>query len=145
MLSKTTGCCCDNDESPSLDLASVDECEPLLAASIHYRIAIGPHTGRKAVTLHTISSNLPADNPCIAQLSGFSLHAGTRCQAHERDSLERLCRYIARPAVSNERLSVNDRGQVVYRLKQPFHYGITHVVSWLRNQLYTPKPDFCEC
>ena len=35
---------------------------------------------------------------------------GTRCQAHERDSLERLCRYIARPAVSNERLSVNDRG-----------------------------------
>ena len=53
---------------------------------------------------------------------------GTRCQAHERDSLERLCRYIARPAVSNERLSVNDRGQVVYRLKHPFHDGTTHVV-----------------
>ena len=53
---------------------------------------------------------------------------GTRCQAHERDSLERLCRYIARPAVSNERLSVNDRGQVVYRLKHSFHDGTTHVV-----------------
>ena len=50
------------------------------------------------------------------------------CQAHERDSLERLCRYIARPALSNERLSVNDRGQVVYRLKHPFHDGTTHVV-----------------
>ena len=48
----------------------------------------------------------------------------TRCQAHERDSLERLCRYIARPAVSNERLSVNDRGQVVYRLKRVFHIDI---------------------
>ena len=53
---------------------------------------------------------------------------GTRCQAHERDSLERLCRYIARPALSNERLSVNDRGQVVYRLKHPFGDATTHVV-----------------
>ena len=32
----------------------------------------------------------------------------------------RLPRYIARPALSNERISVNDRGQVVYRLKHPF-------------------------
>ena len=54
--------------------------------------------------------------------------ARPRCRAHERDSLERLCRYIARPAVSNERLSVNDRGQVVYRLKHSFHDGTTHVV-----------------
>ena len=53
---------------------------------------------------------------------------GTRCRAHERDSLERLCRYIARPALSNERLSVNDRSQVVYRLKHPFRNGTTHVV-----------------
>ena len=53
---------------------------------------------------------------------------GTRCRAQERDSLERLCRYIARPALSNERLSVNDRGQIVYRLKHPFGDGTTHVV-----------------
>ena len=87
-----------------------------------------PHAGRKALTLRTVASHPPASNPCIAQLSGFSLHAGTRCRAHERDSLERLCRYIARPAVSNERLSVNDRGQVLYRLKHPFRNGTTHVV-----------------
>ena len=80
------------------------------------------------MTLRTVGSNPLADNPCIAQLSGFSLHAGTRCQAHKRDFLERLCRYITRPAVSNERLSVNDRGQVVYRLKHSFHDGTTHVV-----------------
>ena len=53
---------------------------------------------------------------------------GTVCEAHDRDSLERLCRYIARPAVSNERLSVNDRGQVVVRLKHAFRDGTTHVV-----------------
>ena len=37
-------------------------------------------------------------------------------------------RYIARSAVSNERLSVNDRGQVVYRLKHSFGDGTAHVV-----------------
>ena len=51
---------------------------------------------------------------------------GTRCRARDRNSLEPLCRYIARPAVSNERLSVNDRGQVVYRLEHPFGDGATH-------------------
>ena len=91
-------------------------------------IATGPHAGRKALTLRTVGSNPPPDHPCIARLSGFSLHAGTVCEAHDRDSLERLCRYIARPALSNERLSVNDRGQVVYRLKHAFRDGTTHVV-----------------
>ena len=122
-----------DEQTPSLDLDSVDEFDQLLAASVHYRIATGPHTARKALTLRTVASNPLADNPCIAQLSGFSLHSppngaiGGR-HALPRDSLERLCRSIVRPAVSNERLSVNDRGQVVYRLKHPFHDGTTHVV-----------------
>ena len=126
-----------DDETPSLDLEPDDGFEQLLGAAVHYRIATGPHTGRTALTLRTVASNPPASNSCIAQLSGFSLHSpprmvqsgvGTRCQAHERDSLEHLCRYIARPALSNERLSVNDRGQVVYRLKHPFGDATTHVV-----------------
>ena len=54
--------------------------------------------------------------------------ASSSCHPHQRSSLERLCRYIARPALSNERLSVNERGQVVYRLKHPFGDGTTHVV-----------------
>ena len=117
-----------DEENPSLDIEPADDFEQLLGAAVHYRIATGPHAGRKALTLRTVGSNPPPDNPCIAQLSGFSLHAGTVCEAHERDALERLCRYIARPAVSNERLSVNDRGQVVYRLKHSFRDGTTHVV-----------------
>ncbi len=53
-----------------------DGFEQLLGAAVHYRIATGPHAGRKALTLRTVASNPPHDNPCIAQLSGFSLHAG---------------------------------------------------------------------
>ena len=46
-----------------------------------------------------------------ANLEGFSLHAGVRCAANERDSLERLCRYITRPALANERVRCNGAGQ----------------------------------
>jgi len=60
--------------------------------------------------------------------------AAVSCQAHQRDRLERLCRYIARPALYLERLSTNAAGQVVYQLKNPFRDGTTHV-------LFTPQ-DF---
>jgi len=33
---------------------------------------------------------------------GLSLHAGVRCGAHQREQLERLRRYITRPALANE-------------------------------------------
>jgi hypothetical protein len=37
-----------------------------------------------------------------AKAHGFSLHPGVRCGAHQRKELERLCRYITRPAMANE-------------------------------------------
>ena len=40
-----------------------------------------------------------------SKVAGFSLHAGVEARADERKKLERLCRYIARPAVSETRLS----------------------------------------
>jgi Putative transposase len=50
------------------------------------------------------------------------------CGAEERGALERLCRYISRPALANERLQCNAAGQVVLRLKTPWRDGTTHVV-----------------
>ena len=38
-----------------------------------------------------------------ANAHGFSLHAAVCCGAHQRKELERLCRYITRPAIANER------------------------------------------
>ena len=46
----------------------------------------------------------------------------------QRNKLEKLCRYITRPPIANERLSTNERGQVIYKFKQPFRDGSTHVV-----------------
>ncbi len=57
-----------------------------------------------------------------------ALHAATVCETYQRSKLERLCRYITRPPIATRRLSVDDRGRVMYRYKQPFRDGSTHVV-----------------
>lgn len=54
---------------------------------------------------------------------GFSLHAGTVCEAYQRTKLERLCRYITRPPIATKRLSVDSQGRVIYRYKRPFRDG----------------------
>ena len=48
----------------------------------------------------------------------FSLHAKVRLAAHDRDGLERLCRYVARPPFRADRLSLDDAGRVVYALRR---------------------------
>ncbi len=64
-----------------------------------------------------------------AEYEGFSLHGNVWVPAHRRDRLERLCRYVARPPLAEERLSVNERtGKVMYGFRRPFRDGSTHVV-----------------
>ncbi len=61
------------------------------------------------------------------KVGGFSLHAGVAAEAHESQKLERLCRYIARPAISEKRLSISAQGRVRYEFKTPWKNGTTHV------------------
>ena len=61
-------------------------------------------------------------------MAGFSLHAGVAARADQRQKLERLCRYISRPAISEKRLSVTPNDNVRYQLKTPYRDGTTHVI-----------------
>jgi hypothetical protein len=47
---------------------------------------------------------------------------------HQREKLERLCRYVSRPPVACERLALTASGDVRYRLKTPYRDGTTHLV-----------------
>ena len=121
-------------ESERLDFSGVlDEEDPmtdLVGHSITYRIAVGPHRGRKVFTLQTLAGsdweNGSADAP--GNIAGFSLHAGVAVKRNQREKLERLCRYICRPPVSEKRLSVTPRGDIGYSLKTPYRDGTTHVI-----------------
>ncbi|WP_211229858.1 transposase [Brumicola pallidula] len=45
--------------------------------------------------------------------------------ADEPEKLERLCCYISRPAISEQRLSITKQVQVRYELKTPYRDGTT--------------------
>jgi hypothetical protein len=100
----------------------------LLGHSITYRIAVGPQAGRKVFTLQTLPASDEPFGDGVGKVAGFSLHAGVAARADERKKLERLCRYIARPAVSEKRLSLTPNGNVRYQLKTPYRDGTTHVL-----------------
>jgi len=117
------------DESAFLsDRAGCDDgLDALRMSSITYRIATGKHAGRKVATLQTIPADNGSPEGGAGKVGGFSLHAGVAAEAHESQKLERLCRYIARPAISEKRLSLSPQGRVRYQLKTPWKNGTTHV------------------
>jgi len=67
-------------------------------------------------------------NHQLAGANGFSLHAGVSAKAHQRRKLERLCRYIARPAVATGQLALTRQEYVRYTLKTPYRDGTTHII-----------------
>jgi len=118
-------CCLERDgllirdpEQPWLDLEARDALDALGAASIQYRIAVGPQAGRKVLTVKLAAAAAASSVPRSFTVArdGFSLNAAVACAPHQRDRIERLCRYITRPALALERLSTNEAGQVVYQL-----------------------------
>ncbi|MGL4123553.1 IS91-like element ISCR2 family transposase, partial [Proteus mirabilis] len=110
------------------DAVDDDPMTPLLGHSITYRIAVGSQAGRKVFTLQTLPTSGDPFGDGIGKVAGFSLHAGVAARADERKKLERLCRYISRPAVSEKRLSLTRGGNVRYQLKTPYRDGTTHVI-----------------
>lgn len=113
----------------NLEQADEDPMQQVLGCSVSYRIAIGPQQGQKVFTLQTVPAREEDDRfEQVAKMAGFSLHAGVAARACERQKLERLCRYISRPAVSEKRLSVTPSGNIRYQLKTPYSDGTTHVI-----------------
>ena len=105
---------------------------PLHAAACTYRIALGPRAGQKVLTwkdpaLRLANHETPQQKGCVSA-QGFSLHAETSCGPHQRQKLERLCRYITRPALGHKRLRRTPAGEVVLQLKTPYRDGTTHLV-----------------
>jgi len=102
------------DESAFLsDRAGCDDgLDALRMSSITYRIATGAHAARKVATLQTIPADAGACEGDAGKVGGFSLRAGVTAEAHEGQKLERRCRTIARPAISEKRLSLSPQARV---------------------------------
>ena len=133
-----------------LDGFDDDVINELQGSSITYRIAVGSQRGKKVFTLKTLPGTDETDETSgqtLAKGGGFSLHAGVSAKAHERAKVERLCRYIARPAISRHRLELLPDGNISYELKTPYKNGTTHVIFEpldfiARLAALIPKPRF---
>lgn len=103
----------------------------LQAASVQSRIATGERRGQRVRRLGVGEySDLQAElkGPLCASTQGFSLHAEVYCAPWEREKLEKLCRYIARPAVAEDRLALRPSGDIVLRLKTKYSDGTSHLL-----------------
>jgi hypothetical protein len=76
-----------------------------------------PKLGLELLGLDPTSFDAPL---LCAKIAGFSLHAARLVPAHDRDALEKLCRYGLRAPLSQERLSLREDGRVVYHLRRPW-------------------------
>ena len=113
----------------------LSEREPLLAAcvagSLTNRVATGTKTGAATSVIRQAELIRPHNNEKssrCANVDYFSLHANTRVGAGERKRLEKLCRYVARPPISNELLEELSDGRIAYKLKRPWQDGTAAVV-----------------
>ena len=121
----------EDSEQPFLDVALDSPLAQLSGAAVRYLIAVGPQAGRATMRLqeHAARDDTPAPSkPFTVARDGFSLNCAVACEAHERAKLERICRYMARPPIAEERLSVDGDGLVVLELNRAFRDGTTHVL-----------------
>ena len=104
----------------------------LYASAVRGRIASGPNAGNRVATFggdRIDGDSLQAmSSPRCAAVAGFNLHGNVAIGPRDRERLERLLRYAARPAVALERLSRLPDGRLVYRLKRMWSDGSTDVV-----------------
>jgi len=111
--------------------------EPLLAtlarASLRTRIATGPHAGERWRRLgDRVEPQDTDDDPeasrRVPEQGGMSLHAEVAVPARDRRRLERLCHYVARPALASDRLEERPDGRLALRLKTRWRDGTTHIL-----------------
>lgn len=108
--------------------------QPVLAhiagASIQSRIGLGEREGlrvRKIGDEVSIGTSYMVSQRC-ALSDGFSLHANVRINGNDRNRLEKLCRYTARPPIALERMSETPEGKILYKLKTRYSDGTTHIL-----------------
>jgi hypothetical protein len=104
--------------------------DELASASAQGLVATGPRTGCRVLRLGTAGADKTATitGKRCADVAGFNVHANTCARANERERLEILVRYLARPPIAHDRLNELPDGRLALKLKQAWRDGTTHVV-----------------
>lgn len=71
---------------------------------------------------------LASPDEALAEVGGVNVHVGPAIDGRDRERRERLCRYLARPPVCQERLAVTESGHVVVHFNNAWRNGAHAVV-----------------
>ena len=106
--------------------------QPALAscygASLSDRQLLGASPGAQTRKLVHPVRELRSPDEALAEVGGVNVHVGSAIDANDRQRLERVCRYMTRPPVCQERLELSSTGQVVVRFKRAWRSGAHAVV-----------------
>jgi len=114
------------------DLDRLADESPVLAgmtsASVQGLVSTGERAGmRVRRVLSDPSEAIRTGDLCYAS-RGFSLHAATRIDAENKEGLERLCRYVARPPMAAGSLTRISEDLLSFKLKTPWSDGTTSIL-----------------
>src|SRR5215472_15411916 len=128
------------DESPVL--------AGMVGASVQGRVALGARAGARVRRLGDArdTPTVTSRGPRQAHLEGFDLHANVWVGANDRAGLERVCGYIWRPPLGQDRFGRAGDGRVALELKTAWHDGTRELVfeplEFLeRLAAITPRPE----
>jgi hypothetical protein len=102
----------------------------LANASVQGLVATGPRRGCRVLRLGGTGEDAEAAiiSKRCADVAGFNVHANRHVAANDREGLEYLCRYLARPPIANDRLQELPDGRLSLRFKQAWRDGTTQIV-----------------
>jgi len=131
----------DEEDRAALSATTVDPEDRLLLgvmdASMRLRVASGPRAGkpvRRIGTHGVVGLSRGRSKRMHAKGGGFDLHAGLLVPRADRKRLERVSRYLLRPALALERLHEVGEDGYEWVLKRPWADG-THALRFSGHEL----------
>jgi hypothetical protein len=86
----------------------------------------GPRRGQRTLRLVDPSEGRALEP--VAEVAGFNVHAKVVVDGRDRARLERLCRYLGRPPIAQERLECLPDGRIRYTMKKAWRDGTKAIV-----------------
>jgi hypothetical protein len=100
----------------------------------------GERAGSPALRL--VDPSLARPHEPVAIAYGVNVHAAVRVHGNDRAQLARLCRYLGRPPIAEERLTRTDDGRLRYELKRAWNTA-TGLSAWLLRHIWQVDVGTC--
>ena len=114
----------------TMDDGQTSPLDDLANACVQGLVASGPRRGCRVLRLGGSGEDAEVAVPSkrCAEVAGFNVHANTCARANDRERLEHLVKYLARPPIANDRLTELPDGRLALKFRQAWRDGTTHVL-----------------